>query len=454
MSSAITSFFEEKSSAISAEALGPWMYQLLERLYPICRSLAGPGNRETLDILAETIPLVRTEVPSGTSIFDWTTPDEWIPREAYLLDPNGIKRASFSEHNLNLVNYSVPIHAEMELEELLPHIYSLPDQPDVVPYVTSYYKRSWGFCMTDRERRSLPAGRYEVHIDTTLEPGFMSIGEVLLPGESEQEVLISTYICHPSMANDNLSSVVVASGLYRLLEKLPRRNLSYRFLFVPETIGSIAWLHINQEDVKRRTMAGIVLSCVGGDAPFTYKRSRRDNALIDRMAAHFIGERGGSISFSPVTGSDERQYCSPGFDLPVGMFSRAYPGTFPSYHTSADTPDKTPSDVLADSLGCIFDICLGLEANVVKYKRQDPFCEPMLSKRNLYHSVSIRKEKDFDRSKDPRSALMWVLNLSCGDSSLIDIAERSGLDLLVLAEAAERAANAGVLERLYDMGAG
>jgi aminopeptidase-like protein len=426
--------------------MGEWMHQLLLRLYPICRSLAGPGNRETLDILGETMPLQRTEVPSGREVLDWVVPDEWTPREAWMMGPDGKKRAVFSQHNLNLVSHSEPMDSEMELEALLPHIYSLPDQPDVVPYVTRYYQRGWGFCMSEKEKQALPQGRYQVHIDADLQPGSISLGEVVLRGESDREILISTYICHPSMANDNLSGVVVATGLYRLLEQKKRRRYSYRFLFVPETVGSIAWLSLQDERTLNRIDAGVVLSCVGNDAPFTWKRSRRANTVVDRIAENRIGSHGVCIDFTPVTGSDERQFCSPGFDMEMGLLSRSYPGTFPSYHTSADTPDGTPPQALATTLEYLYDICMGVESNTVRYRRVDPRGEPMLSKRGLYHSVSVRKGEKFDRSLDPRTALMWVLNLCDGEHELIDIAERSGLRLQALSDAAERATDAGVLE--------
>ncbi len=429
-------------------ALGDWMHDLLRRLFPICRSLTGPGNRKTLDILSETMPLERHEVPSGTTVFDWTVPDEWTPRSAEITGPDGRVHARFADHNLHLVGASEPVDIELDLEELLPHIYSLPDQPDLIPYVTSYYKRRWGFCMTHREKQAMPSGRYRVHIDADLEPGALSYGETVLPGESEEEFLISTYICHPSMANDNLSGVVVAAALYREMAARTNRRLSYRFLFVPETIGAIAWLAANKESVKSRTVAGLVLSCIGDDAPFVYKASRQGSAAVDRIADHRIDGAGKRVDFSPLSGSDERQYCSPGFDLPVGYLTRSHPGMFPAYHTSGDTADFVTAAALAGSLSCAQDICLGVEANLIRDRRIDPYCEPMLSKRGLYDTTSIRKSSSFDRDTDPRSALMWILNMCDGGHDLIDIAGRSGLPLMALTEAAERATEAGILERV------
>ncbi len=423
------------------------MHDLLLRLFPICRSLAGPGNCRTLDILRETVDMERLEIPSGAEIFDWTVPEEWTPRAAHITGPNGKIYADFAANNLHLVSHSEPVEVELDRDELLEHIYSLPDQPDLIPYVSRYYKRDWGFCMTEQQKRSLPEGRYKVLVDADLEPGNMSIGEAFLPGDSKREILISTYICHPSMANDNLSGVVTAAGLYSLMKGRGSRRLSYRFLFLPETIGSIAWLAANRKIVKTRTEACLVLSSIGNDAPFTYKASRNGATDLDRIATRAIAGRGVRVEFTPVTGSDERQFCSPGFDLPAGLLCRSYPGTFPFYHTSGDTPDRTPPHVLQESLEVLRAICLGVEANTIGYRRTDPYCEPMLSKRRLYNTVSIRKGVDFDRSKDPRTALMWVLNQCDGKTPLVAIAEKSELDILALADVAERAAEAGVLAR-------
>jgi len=426
---------------------GAWAHALLMQLYPICRSLAGPGNRETLDLIGRHLPLTRIEIPSGTPAFDWTVPDEWHPRSGRLTGPDGRVWADFAVHNLHLVNCSMGVDADLSLAELQPHLFSLPEQPTVIPYVTSYFKPAWGFCLPHADRQKMPEGRYRAVIDADRRPGALSIGEAFLPGESSGEVLISTYICHPSMANDNLSGVVSAAALYRWLAARPVRRLSYRFVFLPETIGSIAWLARNQDSVAARTRAGLVLSCVGDGGPFTYKRSRRGNALIDRVAAAVLRGRGEMMDFTPVTGSDERQYCSPGFDLPVGLLSRTYPGRFPEYHTSGDTPEFVTPDTLATTIAALKEITDGLEASAVRYVRVDPHCEPMLSKRGLYNAISIRKAQGFDRSADPRSALMWVLNLCDGSCDLADISLRSGMPLRMLAEAADMAVEAGVLRR-------
>ncbi len=422
---------------------GAWMHALLRRLFPICRSLAGPGNRETLRVLGETLPLKITDVPTGTKVFDWVIPEEWTPRAAEITGPDGRIHARFADHNLHLVSHSEPIDLKLDREELLGHVYSLPQQPDIVPYVTRYYKRGWGFCMTEHERSDLLPGKYRARIDADLKPGALSFGEALLPGDNPSEVLVSTYMCHPSMANDNLSGVVAASGLYHALAARSRRRFSYRFLFVPETIGSIAWLWNNRDIVKGRTAAGLVLSCVGNEGPFTWKESRLGNTFMDRVMFVAGGER---MKFTPVTGSDERQFCSPGFDLPVVMLSRNYPGTFPFYHTSADTPEKTPPAALAATLVWLERICDTIERSPVQYRRTDPHGEPMLSRHGLYHTLSRRKESGFDRVKDPRSAMMWVLSFSDGNHDLLAIAEHSGLSIDALAGAAEQALAAGLIE--------
>lgn len=423
---------------------GAWMHALLCRLYPICRSLAGPGNRETLRILGETMPMQVTEVPSGTQVFDWVVPDEWTPRCGEITAPDGKKYAQFSDRNLHIVSHSEPVDMELDREALLEHVYSMPAHPDIVPYVTRYYQRGWGFCMTEREKSALPPGKYRARIDADLKPGALTYGEALLPGEDAREILISTYICHPSMANDNLSGIVAAVALYRALAAKPRRRFSYRFLFVPETIGSIAWLSDNRDAVKQRTVGGLVLSCVGDDGPYTWKESRLGSSFMDRVMALSRGER---LPFTPVTGSDERQFCSPGFDLPVVMLSRSYPGTFTFYHTSADTPDTTPPHALAATLAWLEDICITIELAGLRYRRTDPYGEPMLSRRGLYHTLSRRKEADFDRNTDPRSAMMWMMSFCDGQHDLLAIAERSQIAIEALAEAGEKALAAGLLDR-------
>jgi len=424
------------------------MQALVERLYPICRSLTGPGNRQTLAIIGESVDLALTELPSGTEVFDWVIPDEWTPRSAEIVGPDGVARARFKDHNLHLLGCSVPVDREMDLAELLEHIYTLPDEPDLIPYVVSYYKRDWGFAMKDREKRALPPGRYRVRIDTTLEPGSMTFGEAVLPGRTDREVLISTYVCHPSMANDNLSGIAVAAALYRLVASMPDRHYSYRFIWIPETIGAIAWLSLNQDHAKQKMTAGMVFSCVGDEGPLTWKLSRRGDAEIDRIARLVLARSGLDhrvTPFLPAKGSDERQFGSPGFNLPVGLLSRSVPGEFRSYHTSGDTPELVTADGHAGSLKAAYEMIETLESNSIRYKRIDPHCEPMLTNKRLIQSVSIRNRPGYDMTADPLVALRWVLNYCDGEHGLLDIAELSDVPMPALASAAQRAHQAGLL---------
>lgn len=424
---------------------GKWMHDLLVKLFPICRSLAGPGNRETLAILSEHLPLEITEVPSGTDVFGWTVPNEWTPRSAEITDPSGITYARFSDHNLHLVNGSRAIDTTMDLDDLLPHIYSLPEQPDLIPYVTSYYHPHWGFCMTDAEKSSLRPGRYHVRIDTEHKPGALVYGEAVLPGAVADEVLISTYICHPSMANDNLSGVVTAAALYRRLAEAENRHYTYRFVFTPETIGAMCWLMNNESTVVPRIRAGLVLSCIGESGHFSYKRSRRGDTDIDRIAVNIIGEQGDFLDFFP-TGSDERQYCSPGFNLPVGLLSRPYPGEWPYYHTSGDTPSRVTSQNLSESLNITHEILRGFEMNGRRYIRSEPRGEPMLSKYDLYHRQHTHENVTKGGIWDQRKVTLWILNLADGNHNLIDIAERAGASIAQVGELCHTLCHHGLLK--------
>ncbi len=422
-----------------------WMRNLLIELFPICRSLSGPGNHKTLSILSRDIPLNIIKIPSGTEIFGWTVPDEWHPKSAQIIDPSGKIYADFKKNNLHLVNYSQPIDKKVSREELFQHIHSLPEQPDLIPYVTSYYHPHWGFCMTSKEKDELPPGNYNVKIDAKHIKGNLLYGEATLPGKKRDEIVISTYICHPSMANDNLSGVVVSSALFKILNELNDREYSYRFLFLPETIGSLCWLSKN-ESILDNINAGIVLSCIGDDGDFTYKRSRRNNTLIDRISASFMGENDTVSDFFPTSGSDERQYCSPGYNLPFGLLSRTYPGEWPYYHTSGDTPDKILPETLGESLEKVVKIILGYELNSMIFERSEPKGEPMLSKYNLYHQQNLRRNTEIDPDKAFRDRMMWLLNLADGTNNLIDIAEKSSEDIIEIAKIGEQLVKAGLLK--------
>ena len=411
---------------------GRHMMELIERLYPLCRSLTGEGNRKTLAALAEQVDIQTHEVPSGTPVFDWVVPPEWNIREAWIKDPAGNVLVDFKDHNLHVVGYSRPLHETLSLDALLPHLHSLPEHPDWTPYRTSYYQETWGFCLPDRLKAALEPGNYEVYIDADLQPGHLTYGEVVLPGSSDEEFLFSTHICHPSLANDNLSGIAVAVQLIQQIQQMKRHH-TYRFLFIPGTIGSITWLALHT-DTARRIRHGLVLSCVG-DAGFPhYKRSRRGDALIDQAVAHVLrhGASQHAIQdFSPY-GYDERQYGSPGFNLPVGLFTRSPHGTFPEYHTSADNPDLVRPEALADTLSLLLDVIHVVEGNAT-YRNTQPMCEPQLGRRGLYDALGGANDR-----KERQLALLWVLNQSDGEHSLLDIAERSGQPFHMIREAADQ----------------
>ena len=420
------------------------MYALMERLYPICRSLTGDGVRQTLDLIEEQIPLERTEVPSGTQVYDWTLPLEWNIREAWLAGPDGERIVDFADSNLHVLGYSVPVRKRLTLAELREHLFSDPERPDVTPYRTSYHNENWGFCLPHRQLEALADGEYEAVIDSTLADGFITYAECLLPGESEDEILLSTYICHPSLCNDNLSGIVLLTALAaRLRDK--QRNYSYRFLFSPATIGPLTWLSRNEERLHR-VKHGLVAACVGDPGPLTYKRSRRGNGEIDRAAEEIVLAASGEVrDFTPL-GGDERQFCSPGFDLPVGVLTRTPQDEFPGYHSSADDFDLVRPEHLADSFAAylaVFDLLeSGAHEGNETYFNLNPKGEPQLGKRGLYRAVG--------GGSFTEGALLWVLNLSDGRHDLKAIAERSGLPFSEVQSAADQLLAAGLLESAED----
>jgi aminopeptidase-like protein len=412
------------------KTVGEELYRFAAELYPICRSITGDGVRSTLERIHQRVPLEISEVPTGTEVFDWTVPKEWSIRDAYIKDATGKRVVDFQRSNLHVLNYSIPVCATIALSELKQHLFTLPEQPDLIPYRTSYYKETWGFCLSHNQMLTLGEGDYEVCIDSTLTPGHLTYAECYLPGRSTDEVLVSTHACHPSLANDNLSGLSVAAAL---AECLSGRNLrySYRFLFVPGTIGAITWLARNRENAGR-IRHGFVLTGVGDAGGFHYKKSRRGDAEIDQAAAHALrhqGEPSEILEFSPY-GYDERQYCSPGFNLPVGCLMRSVWGTFPEYHTSADNLDFIHPAQLAASLRLCTGVLDILEGNR-RYQNLNPYCEPQLGKRNLYRSSGG------EASGNETNARLWVLNFSDGEHSLLDIAERSGLPFSTICDAAE-----------------
>ncbi len=414
-----------------AESIGQSMYQLITKLYPICRSITGDGFRETLNIIKDYIPLEIHEVPTGTEVYDWTVPKEWNIKDAYIKNSQGEKIVEFKNSNLHVVNYSVPVRQKMSLDELKGHLYTLPDYPDWIPYRTTYYKENWGFCLTHKQFLELPAGEYEVVIDSSLEAGHLTYGEYFIAGETTEEVLISCHSCHPSLCNDNLSGISVAVFLAQELSKLSLRY-SYRFLFIPGTIGSITWLCRNEAQVSN-IKHGLVLTCVGDGGKFTYKRSRQAKADIDKISEYVLacsGKEYEVIDFFPY-GYDERQYCSPGFNLAVGCFMKSPHGSFPQYHTSADNLEFVKPEYVYDSYAQCLSILQILENNQT-YLNQNPKCEPRLGKRGLYRAVGGQAEEALDEL-----AILWVLNLADGEHTLLDMAQRSGMAFNVIDKAAK-----------------
>jgi aminopeptidase-like protein len=421
--------------------VGAELYALVEQLYPIPRSLTGDGVRKTLDVVSTIAPVEQVEVPTGTPVLDWEIPREWNVREAYVADPSGRRVIDVRDSPLHLVGYSVPVRERLPLADLKEHLHSLPEHPSWIPYRTSYWREDWGFCVTDELLRSLPDGDYEIVIDASLEPGSLTYGEAFVEGETADEVLVSCHVCHPALCNDGLAGIAVAAFLARAVAAAPPRRFSYRFLFVPGTVGSIAWLARNEESAARRIEHGLVLACVGDGGDPTYKKSRRGDAVIDRAVAQVLRDKHVPFSvrdFSPY-GYDERQYCSPGFDLPVGCLMRTPFGEYDEYHTSADDLDLVEPAALEDSLDTCLRVFDLLERNGV-YVNLKPKGEPRLGRYGLYGSLG-----GGHHSEERQLALLWVLNLSDGRHSLLDVAERSGLPFERVAEAGDRLREAGLL---------
>jgi aminopeptidase-like protein len=409
--------------------------------YPICRSITGDGVRRTLDLVAAALPpevsLQRTGVPTGTEVFDWTIGDEWNVREAWIAGPDGRRIVDIAEHTLHLVSYSSPVHARLSLEELTPHLHSLPDHPDWIPYRTSYYHRDWGFCLSHHQLKRLEPGDYEVVVDTTLESGELVYGEVVLPGLTTDEVLVSAHVCHPSLVNDNLSGIVVALELIRHLSEISDRRYTYRFLFAPGTIGSLAWLSRNAEATSR-LRHGLVITGLGGGGPLVYKGTRRGDRYIDRAAAHVIRRHGGELrAYSPY-GYDERQFNSVGFDLAVGRLTRTPHGEYPEYHTSADNLAFVDDVELEESLTAIAEILDVIESDR-SYVNLSPYGEPQLGKRGLYPTMGGQS------ASETVMAMLWTLAYADGATTLLETADRAGLPFGAVRSAAEALRTSGLL---------
>lgn len=427
--------------------LGQAMHDFIVALFPICRSITGNGVRETLAYIRNEIPLEIHEVPSGTQVFDWSVPLEWNIADAFIKDSSGKRLIDFQQCNLHVVNYSSPIHQRMTLADLKPHLHSLPDRPTWIPYRTSYYRENWGFCLSHKQLSELPEWvELEVCIDSTLSAGSLTYGECYLRGATEEEILVSCHVCHPSLCNDNLSGLAVTTALAKSMVGKVRRY-SYRFIFIPATIGSITWMARNEAALKN-IRHGLVITGVGDRGTTTYKKSRRGDAEVDRAMQHVLRHEEPAhrvIEFFPY-GYDERQYCSPAFNLPVGCLMRTPHGQYPEYHTSADNLEFVRPESLAESYShclALFDI---LERNRA-YINTSPKCEPQLGRRGLYRDVAGQQEtKTFELS------MLWVLNMSDGTHSLLDIAERAGFPFGAIHEAAVVLERHGLLQPVEKSG--
>src|SRR5262245_21690836 len=421
--------------------IGEDIFALAAKIFPICRSITGNGVRQTLREIGAHIALEAHEVPTGTQVFDWTVPREWNIRDAYIKDSSGRKVVDFAQSSLHVMSYSVPVRQRLSLAELKQHVHTLPEQPDLIPYRTSYYAENWAFCMAHRQLEGLREETYEVVIDSSLQDGSLTYGECVHQGETEDEFLLSAHVCHPSLANDNCSGLALLTHLAKKMSGL-RTHYTYRFLFAPGTIGAITWLARNEER-SRRIKHGLVISMVGDGGGPTYKKSRRGDAAIDRAMIHVLRHAGPAATVVDVSpyGYDERQYCFPGFNLPVGLFQRSRYGSIPQYHTSADNLDFIRPEHLAQSFAAIANTIDVIENNAV-YCNTNPKCEPQLGKRGLYAAIGGRSDAATDQM-----AMLWVLNFSDGTRSLLDIAERSNLPFAVVRRIARILEEHGLLAR-------
>ena len=418
------------------------LHGLVRELFPINRSLTGAGVRETLAILARHVQLEIREVPSGTAVLDWQVPLEWNIRSAMIRALDGRCLVNFADHNLHVVGYSKPIHKEVSRAELAEHVHTLPDQPELIPYRTGYFADDWGFCMPDNLWQTMQDEAYRIDIDSDLSPGSLTYGELFLAGELSDEVLITAHICHPSLANDNLSGIAVAVALAMRQARLPRR-LGYRFLFIPATIGAITWLARNESELGK-IRHGLVLTCIGDTGPFHFKQSR-SGAPIDNAVAHILRHSGHPYEIVPFNpyGYDERQFCSPAFDLPMGCFMRSVHGTFPQYHTSADNPGFVKPQALNQSYEVVASLLDLLDANWM-YARTDGRGEPQLGRRGLYRAIAGQKEAGGASQMD----LLWLLNLADGKHNLLEMAERAGIPFGRLQKAVRLALDADLIREV------
>ncbi|RZD47134.1 MAG: peptidase M28 [Thaumarchaeota archaeon] len=446
---------------------GNKMYDLVKDLFPICRSITGDGVRKTLEIIKNYIPIETHEISSGTKVFDWVIPKEWNIKDAYVKNSKGEKIIDFKKSNLHILNYSIPVKKKVSLNELKKHIFTLPEYPKWIPYRTSYYEENWGFCISHEQFEKLTEDEYEIVISSTLKEGHLTFGELFLKGESEKEILFSCYICHPSMCNDNLSGVSLLTFLAKFISK-KKLKYSYRFLFIPETIGAITWLSLNEKKVNN-IQGGLVATCLADQGHVTYKKTRMGNSVIDKIVEKILKESGEKyeiIDFFP-SGSDERQFSSPGFNLPIGSVTRTLYGKFPEYHTSADNLDLVHPKYFQNTFEKYIKIFMELEdtfekneikkdgeknissnkkriqknENELIFQNLYPKCEPNLGKRGLYDMIGAKKDE-----LGVKMSIFWVLNLSDGKNSLSDISKQSKIKSDDIKLAAEHLVKAGLIK--------
>ncbi len=404
------------------------MERYFDRLWPICRSISGNGLRSSFEILQEIIPLELIEYPTGKEVFDWTIPNEWNITDAYIITPEGEKICDFKSNNLHIVNYSIPFEGEVEWEELATRFFTIENQPNAIPYITSYYKENWGFCIDFNTLKRLPkVGKYKVVIKSELKPGSVTVGHCVLPGKSSEEIVLSTYLCHPSMANNELSGPLCMAYLYKQLAAIPDRKYTYRFIMAPETIGVIAYLSDYGQHMKKMTKAGYIMTCCGDDAPFVFKQSKHEVSEVEKSTAHFFKHADIPFSIIPfsVGGSDERQYCSPGFNLPMGSITRSMYHRYKEYHTSLDNKDFISFQAMSNTVQAYLSCCLIMENNCIP-NCLVPYGEPRMSKRNLLPSSiepNDKRRQDIDR-------MFHLISWSDGQRDLIEIAEKRNESIL------------------------
>ena len=420
--------------------IGQKLYEFAEKMYPVCRSITGQGVRDTLEMIREKVPLEIHQVPTGTRVYDWEVPREWNIKDAYIKNSKGEKVIDFKDSNLHVVSYSLPVDKTLPLSELKKYLHTIEEQPDCIPYRTSYYNESWGFCLSYNQLKSLPEGDYHVFIDSSLEDGVLNYGELLITGDSKEEIIFYTHICHPSLCNDNLSGISTLTHLAKILMEQDLRY-SYRIVFAPGTIGSITWLSLN-EDKLPNIKHGLVVALVGDDGKLNYKRNRNSSSLIDKAVIKALDDSGQDydiLEFTPY-GYDERQFCSPGINLDVGRITRTPNSCYPEYHTSADNLDFIKADKLAESLQTIVQVVYILENNRM-YMNTAPKCEPQLGKRGLYDKAGGKKDIE-----QYAFAMLWILNQSDGAHSLLDIAIKSKLSFELILKASADLVNCGLLK--------